>query len=100
MRVLRFFRLFRVWSKFREAYRLMRSPAVPLHLKVIAAVLALLIVSPVNILGDIPLLGLVDDVALLSLLAGWFVGVAARHAALATIEGELVRVDAGPPARV
>ena len=78
----------------------MRSPEVPLHLKLIAGALALLIVSPVNLLGDIPLLGLLDDVALLGLLAGWFVGVAARHAALATIEGELVRVDAGPPARV
>ncbi len=78
----------------------MRSPLVPLHLKLIAGVLALLIVSPLNILGDIPFLGLLDDVALLSLLAGWFVSAAARHAALAPIEGELVRVDAGPPARV
>jgi len=90
MRVLRFFRLFRVWGKFRDAFRLMRSPAVPLHLKVIGAVLALLIISPVNILGDIPLLGLLDDVALLSLLAGWFVGAAGRYALAAPIEGELV----------
>ena len=93
MRVLRFFRLFRVWGKFRDAFRLMRSPEVPLHLKLIAAGLALLIISPVNILGDIPLLGVLDDVALLSLLAGWFVGVAGRRAALATIEGELVRAS-------
>jgi uncharacterized membrane protein YkvA (DUF1232 family) len=100
MRVLRFFRLFRVWGKFQDAFRLMRSPQVPLHLKLIAGALAVLIVSPVNILGDLPLLGLIDDVALLALLAGWFVGAAARHAALATIEGELVRVDVGPPARV
>ncbi len=90
MRVLRFFRLFRVWGKFRDAFGLMRSPQVPLHLKLIAGVLALLIISPLNILGDIPLLGLIDDVALLSLLAGWFVGTAARYAALATIDGELV----------
>ena len=77
----------------------MRSPQVPLHLKLIAGALALLIISPVNILGDIPLLGLVDDVALLSLLAGWFVAAAARQT-VSTIEGELVRVDLGPPARV
>ena len=98
--MLRFFRLFRVWHKFQDAFRLMRNPLVPLHLKLIAGALALLIISPVNILGDIPLLGLLDDVALLSLLAGWFVSAAARHTALSTIEGELVRVDVGPPARV
>jgi uncharacterized membrane protein YkvA (DUF1232 family) len=100
MRVLRFFRLFRVWGRFRDAFRLMRSPHVPLHLKLIAGALALLIVSPLNILGDIPLLGLLDDVALLSLLAGWFVTAASRHAGALTIEGELVPMDAGPPARV
>jgi uncharacterized membrane protein YkvA (DUF1232 family) len=99
MRIFRFLRLFRVWGKFRDAFGLMRSPQVPLHLKLIAGALALLIISPLNILGDIPLLGLLDDVALLSLLAGWFVSVAARHA-VSTIEGELVRVDVGPPARV
>jgi uncharacterized membrane protein YkvA (DUF1232 family) len=100
MRLLRFFRLFRVWHKFRDAFGLMRRREVPLHLKLIAAGLALLIISPLNILGDLPLLGLLDDVALLSLLAGWFVAAAARHAMMAPIEGELVRVDAGPPARV
>jgi uncharacterized membrane protein YkvA (DUF1232 family) len=96
MRVLRFFRLFRVWNKFRDAFGLMRSPQVPLHLKLIAGALALLIISPINILSDIPFLGLFDDVALLSLLAGWFVGAAARYAVLATIEGELVSVGAQP----
>jgi uncharacterized membrane protein YkvA (DUF1232 family) len=68
----------------------MRSAAVPLHLKLIAGVLALLILSPVNLLGDIPLIGLLDDVALLSILAGWFVSAAARYEALAPIEGEIV----------
>jgi uncharacterized membrane protein YkvA (DUF1232 family) len=100
MRVLRFFRLFRTWRSFRSAFRLMWDPAVPLHLKLIAGGLALLIISPLNILGDIPLLGLFDDVALLALLAGWFTGAASRYAGGLTIEGELVRVDAGPPARV
>ena len=100
MRVLRFFRLFRAWRSFGSALRLMRDPAVPLHLKLIAGVLALVIISPLNILGDIPLLGLFDDVALLALLAGWFTGAASRYAGVMTIEGELVAVDAGPPARV
>jgi uncharacterized membrane protein YkvA (DUF1232 family) len=68
----------------------MRHQSVPLHLKVIAGVLALLIISPLNILGDIPFLGLFDDVALLGLLAGWFVGMAAHYADAVTIEGELV----------
>jgi uncharacterized membrane protein YkvA (DUF1232 family) len=92
MRALRFLRLFRAWRSFRNAFRLFRHRGVPLHLKIIAAGLALLILSPVNILGDIPLLGLFDDVALLSLLAGWFVGVAARYEGAVTIEGELVPV--------
>jgi uncharacterized membrane protein YkvA (DUF1232 family) len=91
MRVLRYFRLIRIWRSFGNAFRMMRSPRVPLHLKIIAGALALLIISPLNILGDIPLLGLFDDVALLGILAGWFVAAAARHDALTTIEGELVR---------
>ncbi len=72
---------------------MMRSPRVPAHLKIIAGLLALLIVSPLNILGDIPLLGIFDDVALLGILAGWFVSAAARHDAMTVIEGELVRVS-------
>jgi uncharacterized membrane protein YkvA (DUF1232 family) len=90
IKAMRFFRLFRVWRSFGTALKLMRSRRVPLHLKVITAVLAVLIISPLNILGDIPFLGLFDDVALLSVLAGWFVSAAARHDALTTIEGELV----------
>jgi uncharacterized membrane protein YkvA (DUF1232 family) len=92
MRVLRYFHLIRMWRSFGSAFRMMRSQRVPLHLKIIAAVLALLIVSPLNILGDIPLLGMFDDVALLGMLAGWFVAAAARHDALSTIEGELVPI--------
>ncbi len=90
MRVLWFFRLFRAWRSFGPALRLMRHPSVPLYLKLIAAGLALLILSPINVLGDIPLLGVFDDVALLALLAGWFVGAATRSMSAQTIEGELV----------
>jgi uncharacterized membrane protein YkvA (DUF1232 family) len=75
---LRLFRLFRIRASLLAAYRMMRNPVVPLHLKLIALGLALLILSPLNILGDLPLLGLVDDVALLSILASWFVRAATR----------------------
>ena len=95
MRILRFFRLFRAWRSFGTALRLMRDRGVPLHLKLIAAAAALVIISPLNILGDIPFFGLFDDVALLALLAGWFTGAAARYASAVTIEGELVRVVDG-----
>jgi uncharacterized membrane protein YkvA (DUF1232 family) len=94
IKVMRYFRLVRVWRSFANAFKLMRNPRVPLSLKLIAGVLGLLIVSPLNLLGDLPLLGLVDDVALLSLLAGWFVAAAARRDALTVIEGELVPVGA------
>jgi len=57
---------------------------VPMRLKVIALVVALLIVSPLNIFGDIPLLGIADDVALFGLLLNWFVRSAGRYAAGAT----------------
>jgi uncharacterized membrane protein YkvA (DUF1232 family) len=92
MRLFRFLRLFRAWRSFGSALRLMRHPGVPLHLKLIAVGGALVIISPLNILGDIPFLGLFDDVALLALLAGWFTGTASRYADAMTIEGELVAV--------
>jgi uncharacterized membrane protein YkvA (DUF1232 family) len=100
MRILRFLRLFRAWRSFATALRLLRHPGVPTHLKVIAIALALLILSPLNLLGDIPLLGLFDDVALLGLLAGWFTGAAMRYAGAVTIEGELVPVVLAQSRRV
>ncbi len=45
---------------------------VPRRLKLIAAGAVLLILSPVNLLGDIPLLGIVDDAGLLGLVLLWF----------------------------
>ena len=69
-----------------RAYRLMRRADVPAPLKLATVVLALLILSPLNILGDIPLLGIVDDVALMSLLLGWFVRVAERQQATQTLD--------------
>jgi uncharacterized membrane protein YkvA (DUF1232 family) len=95
MRLFRFFRLFRAWRSFGSALRLMRHPDVPLLLKLITVAAALVIISPLNILGDIPFLGIFDDVALLALLAGWFTGMASRYADAITIEGELVTVVDG-----
>ncbi len=45
---------------------------VPARLKWIALAAAVLVISPLDLLGDIPLLGVVDDGALLVLLLVWF----------------------------
>ncbi len=63
---------------------------MPLRLKLIALGLALFIISPLNILGDIPLLGIADDVALLALLINWFVRTAERHETTTLEGGELL----------
>lgn len=58
---------------------LMRDARVPGLLKWGAGAGALLIVSPLDIFSDIPVLGLLDDAALLSVLAVAFVAVATKH---------------------
>lgn len=68
-----------------RAYALVRDVRVPLRLKLLALAGALFILSPLNILGDIPILGLLDDAALLALLLGWFVRAADRQAAAAAL---------------
>ncbi|MDB5071420.1 MAG: hypothetical protein JWM87_2531 [Candidatus Eremiobacteraeota bacterium] len=62
-----------------RAFELVRDPRVPLRLKVLTAAGALFILSPLNILGDIPLLGILDDAALLALLLTWFVRAGSRY---------------------
>jgi uncharacterized membrane protein YkvA (DUF1232 family) len=69
---------------------LMRDVRVPGWLKVAVVALAVLIVSPLDVFGDIPVLGLLDDAALLALLANAFVMLAARH----TAEAAVVREEA------
>ena len=64
-----------------RAFELVRDVRVPMRLKLIALAAAIFILSPLNILGDIPLLGIADDAALLALLANWFVRAAGRHTA-------------------
>ncbi|HEY5425436.1 MAG TPA: DUF1232 domain-containing protein [Candidatus Tumulicola sp.] len=63
--------LARVWP-------LMRHNRVPLGLKTATIFAALLIVSPLDIFSDIPVLGLLDDAMLLVLLASIFVFAANR----------------------
>jgi len=58
---------------------LVRDTRVPLSLKLIAAAVALLVISPIDIFSDIPVLGALDDAALLTLLCVWFVGQASKH---------------------
>jgi len=65
-------------SLFR-AIPLMRDARVPGVLKWGAGALALLIVSPIDLFGDIPVLGVLDDAALLTGLAILFCSLATRH---------------------
>jgi uncharacterized membrane protein YkvA (DUF1232 family) len=58
---------------------LVRDGRVPLSLKLIALAIGLLIVSPVDVFSDIPVLGALDDAALLALLCMWFVRQASTH---------------------
>ena len=62
-----------------RAIPLARDARVPLSLKVIAAIIAVLIVSPIDLFGDVPILGALDDGALLALLCLWFVRQATKH---------------------
>ena len=58
---------------------LVRDVRVPLSLKLIAAAIAVLVISPIDIFSDIPVLGALDDAALLTLLCVWFVSQASKH---------------------
>jgi len=64
-----------------RAYGLVRDARVPLRLKLTALAALLFILSPLNILGDIPLLGIADDAVLVALLLGWFVRAASPYGA-------------------
>jgi uncharacterized membrane protein YkvA (DUF1232 family) len=58
---------------------LVRHARVPTSLKLIAAAIALLVISPIDVFSDIPVLGALDDAALLTLLCMWFVAQASKH---------------------
>jgi uncharacterized membrane protein YkvA (DUF1232 family) len=69
---------------------LMRDVRVPLALKIAAVAIGLLVISPIDLFGDIPVLGALDDAALLTLLCMWFVAQAGRH-----VEPVVVRARTG-----
>jgi uncharacterized membrane protein YkvA (DUF1232 family) len=73
------FRLFAVLrSELPRLIPLFRDARVPLWSKILAGAAAALVVSPLDVLGDIPLIGLLDDAALLLLIAHLFVAYAER----------------------
>jgi len=65
-------------SSLRHVIPLMRDARVPVGLKAAFGVLALLIVSPVDLFSDIPVLGFFDDAALLALACVLFVRLAGK----------------------
>lgn len=77
MRILRL--LFAAKTAIFRTVPLLRDARVPLSLKLVAAAMGLLVISPLDLFGDVPVLGALDDAALLTLLCMWFVSQAARH---------------------
>jgi uncharacterized membrane protein YkvA (DUF1232 family) len=77
MRLLRLF--FAAKTAIFRTVPLLRDARVPISLKVVAAAIGLLIVSPIDVFGDVPVLGALDDAALLTLLCMWFVSQASSH---------------------
>jgi len=65
-----------LWALRRNAlrvWRLFTDQRVPAGLKVATALSALFVISPLDPLSDIPVLGVVDDAVLLTLVAWLFV---------------------------
>ncbi len=81
-----------------RAASLMRDARVPLWLKAVAIVLAILIVSPLDLLGDIPILGVIDDVTLLAVLTSTFVRLGERAAMRGAAEATVADESASPAA--
>lgn len=77
MRILRL--LFAAKTAIFRTVPLLRDARVPLSLKLVAAAIGLLVISPLDLFGDLPVLGALDDAALLTLLCMWFVSQAGRH---------------------
>jgi uncharacterized membrane protein YkvA (DUF1232 family) len=55
-----------------RALRAMGDRRVPGHLKLLLIAATIFVLSPLNILGDLPLLGFFDDAGLLALAFTWF----------------------------
>jgi uncharacterized membrane protein YkvA (DUF1232 family) len=90
---MKFFRLLgAVRATLPRVLPLMRDRRVPLWLKAGTLAGAAFIISPLDLLGDIPVVGIVDDVALLSMLGMVFVNFASSMAARSEVEPELKTV--------
>jgi uncharacterized membrane protein YkvA (DUF1232 family) len=78
---------------------LMRDARVPMGLKLAAAAAGVLVISPIDIFSDIPVLGAFDDAALLALLSMWFVSQAAKHVEPVPVRMRGARIVACEPIR-
>jgi uncharacterized membrane protein YkvA (DUF1232 family) len=65
-------------TTFRRASLHFMNPSVPLKLKVLALAAVAFVISPLNLLGDIPLLGILDDVVLFGFVLNLFIRASDR----------------------
>ena len=72
---------------------LMRDARVPGALKAGAAVLAVLVISPLDVFSDVPVLGVLDDAALLTLLCMAFVAIAERMVMKRAVPAKALATD-------
>lgn len=66
-------------TSFQRAVEHFLNPRVSTKRKVLALIAVAFVLSPINILGDIPLLGIFDDVVLLGFVLNWFVRASERE---------------------
>jgi uncharacterized membrane protein YkvA (DUF1232 family) len=70
-----------VVAKIPRLFPLMRDARVPLWSKILVVLLAALVLSPFDLLSDVPVLGVIDDATLLLFIVNVFVNYAERRAA-------------------
>jgi uncharacterized membrane protein YkvA (DUF1232 family) len=70
-----------VVAKIPRLFPLMRDARVPLWSKILVVLLAALVLSPIDLLSDVPVLGVIDDATLLLFIVNVFVNFAERRAA-------------------
>jgi uncharacterized membrane protein YkvA (DUF1232 family) len=70
-----------VVAKIPRLFPLMRDARVPLWSKILVVLLAALVLSPIDLLSDVPVLGVIDDATLLLFIVNVFVNYAERRAA-------------------